>query len=104
MDSIARIGRVRRVLNLRRTESELAKFTARLDSAAETFAVGSHFSMPSWIQVHVDADRDDDTPECIPRPHSRRGGDSRRDCIRTGGVKCTCYINAAHVHLPRLSP
>ncbi|KAJ6603464.1 hypothetical protein DFH09DRAFT_394036 [Mycena vulgaris] len=41
MDSIARIGRIRRVLNLRQTESELAKFAARLDSAAETFAIGT---------------------------------------------------------------
>ncbi|KAJ7689717.1 hypothetical protein B0H17DRAFT_1202169 [Mycena rosella] len=34
-------GRLRRVLHLRRQESRLAQFTARLDAAAEAFKIGS---------------------------------------------------------------
>ncbi|KAF7338976.1 hypothetical protein MVEN_01973800 [Mycena venus] len=41
MEDIMKKKRVPRVLHLRRNESQLAKFTARLDSAAEIFTIGS---------------------------------------------------------------
>ncbi|KAJ7128789.1 hypothetical protein C8R43DRAFT_1027164, partial [Mycena crocata] len=41
MQGILKKGRLRRLLHLRLIESELAKFTARLDSAAESFTIGT---------------------------------------------------------------
>ncbi|KAF7367826.1 hypothetical protein MSAN_00847000 [Mycena sanguinolenta] len=41
MEAITKKSRALRVLHLRRNESQLAKFTARLDSAAEVFAIHS---------------------------------------------------------------
>ncbi|KAJ7907767.1 hypothetical protein B0H13DRAFT_1879313 [Mycena leptocephala] len=41
MDRIAKRGRIRRLLNLRRIESQLASFNSRLDLVAEAFAIGA---------------------------------------------------------------
>ncbi|KAJ7689728.1 hypothetical protein B0H17DRAFT_632610 [Mycena rosella] len=41
MEGHLKTGRLRRVLHLRRQESRLARFTARLDAAAEAFKIGS---------------------------------------------------------------
>ncbi|KAJ7689719.1 hypothetical protein B0H17DRAFT_1066111 [Mycena rosella] len=41
MEEHLKAGRLRRVLHLRRQESRLAQFTARLDAAAEAFKIGS---------------------------------------------------------------
>ncbi|KAJ7689714.1 hypothetical protein B0H17DRAFT_1066105 [Mycena rosella] len=53
MEQHLKAGRLRRVLHLRRQESRLAQFTARLDAAAEAFKIGSSTRIDS-TSTHIE--------------------------------------------------
>jgi hypothetical protein len=70
MEVLANENRVLHVLRLRRNESKLAKFTARLDSIAELFTVIT-MSLPltSDLILFSDLDRHHGSPNHVAHPH-----------------------------------
>ncbi|KAJ7452578.1 hypothetical protein FB451DRAFT_1409264 [Mycena latifolia] len=54
MESIQSQGRLRRLLHLRRNESQLATFTERLNSAAQVFTIGAMSSQTVSL-AHIEA-------------------------------------------------